>query len=367
MGPMMHIAEINLFQIKLPLKKPYRVSFRTYTEFEPILIEMRDRDGRSGWGEAYIPAGSTTETIESGWSFCREHAGQILGRSEAEARAVLESKVPHAPFAATAMLTALDMLVEHPALEVNTEARIPLLVPVSAKASPQIDEEVERLLETGYRTLKVKVGWDVDEDLKRVGAVQRAVQGRAEITMDANRGYTEEQGKQFASSLDPAGIALFEQPCEADEWQANAAVAKVSTVPLMLDESIRNQADIERAAGVENVKFVKLKLKRVGGIQRAIDAMTVAKRYKLDICLGDGVATDLLCWVEACVSRGFLERAGDMNGFLKPKTTLFKEPLAFDQGSIVLKPGFWPEIDRAAVAAHELRSETFRHQSTTTL
>ncbi|MPZ46925.1 MAG: hypothetical protein GEV05_26805 [Betaproteobacteria bacterium] len=257
------------------------------------------------------------------------------------------------------MRTALDLLSRHPALKVESQTRIPLLVPVASKTEPEIEEEVERLLAAGYRTLKVKVGWQVEDDLKRVTAVQQAARGRAEITMDANRGYQRDDACRFASSLDPAGIALFEQPCEADEWEANAAVAKVSTVPLMLDESIRSVRDIRRAATVDGVKLVKLKLKRVGGIDRALEAMQVAQESNLGVCLGDGVATDLLCWVEACVGRGFLERAGDMNGFLKPRTSLLREPLAFQNGSIVLEPGFWPEIDRAVVKAYQLRSERF--------
>lgn len=355
----MKISEINLYQVKLPLKAPYRVSFRTYTEFEPLLVEMRDADGGSGWGEAYIPAGSTTETAETGWAFCREHAQDLIGRSLADARSLLDAQAARAPFAVTAMMTALDILARHPALEVTQQVRLPLLVPVSAKAWPEIRDEVEQLLETGYRTLKVKVGWEVDDDLARVALVQRASAGRAEITIDANRGYTREQGCRFASRLDPAGIALFEQPCEADEWEANAAVASVSSVPLMLDESIRSLQDIERAATIDGVKLVKLKLKRVGGIDRALQSMLAAESSGLEICLGDGVATDLLCWVEACIGRPHLRRAGDMNGFLKPRNSLLEEPLAFEQGSIVIHPQFRPRIDASVVKAHLLRRERF--------
>lgn len=355
----MKIAQISLYQVSLPLKAPYRVSFRTYTEFEPLLVEMRDDEGRSGWGEAYIPAGSTAETIDSAWAFCREQAALFIGKTVYEARSTLDEKAESAPFAVAAMRTALDLLSRHPALKVEREIRIPLLVPVASKADPEINDEVERLLDVGYRTLKVKVGWNVEDDLARVSAVQRAVHGRAQITIDANRAYTCEQGCQFASSLEPAGIALFEQPCEADEWVANAAVAKVSTVPLMLDESIRSVRDIERAATIEGVKLVKLKLKRLGGIDRALEAMRAAREVGLDVCLGDGVATDLLCWVEACAGRGFLNRAGDMNGFLKPRSSLLKEPLAFENGSVVLKPGYWPEVDPAIINANQIRSERF--------
>lgn len=355
----MKLSEVTLYQVKLPLVNPYRVSFRTYTDLEPILVEMRGDDGGCGWGEAYIPAGSTFETTETGWTFCREHAAKLLGKSTADAKAALDREVPGAPFAATAMITALAMLERHPVLQTSETTRIPVLVPIAGQTKPEIDEEVETLLDSGYGTLKVKVGWDVEDDLERVRRVQEAARGRAAITMDANRGYNREQGCRFASELNPESIALFEQPCGADDWDANAAVAKVSRVPLMLDESIKSTADIERAATVDGVKLIKLKLKRVGGVDRALAAMRRAREVGLDICLGDGVATELLCWVEACVSRGYLRRAGDMNGFLKPRTRLFKEPLAFERGSIVLKPGFWPEVDRDVIDAHLLRRERF--------
>jgi L-alanine-DL-glutamate epimerase-like enolase superfamily enzyme len=203
------------------------------------------------------------------------------------------------------------------------------------------------------------VGWEVDDDLMRVRLEQEALRGRAVLTMDANRGYNLEQGMRFASSLDPEGIVLFEQPCEADEWEANAKVAKVSKVPLMLDESIRNERDIDRAATLQNVKFVKLKLKRVGGVERALQSMAHAKALGLDICLGDGVATEIMCWTEACVSRGFLSKAGDMNGFLKPKARLFANRLPFEGGNIVLKPGYWPEVDRTVLRQHQARESRY--------
>lgn len=355
----MKIVEIRVHQLALPLRAPYRVSFRTYTALEPIVVEMRGDGGETGWGEAYIPPGSTIETPESGWAFCIGQAAQLQGLTAAAAKQALQPHIDSTPFASTAFLTALAMIERHPALTVDREARIPLLVPVASKTRPEIADEIEALLEAGYRTLKVKVGWNVDDDLARVAAVQEALAGRGELTMDANRGYDEEQGCRFASSLDPKGIALFEQPCGADEWEANAAVAKVSTVPLMLDESIRNAGDVARAVAMEGVELVKLKVKRLGGIDRTIATMQRAQGAGLGVCLGDGVATEILCWAEACIGRPFLKHAGDMNGFLKPKVRLFSEPLGFDRGAIVLTPGFWPEIDRAVLKSHTVRTERF--------
>ena len=355
----MRIDEITVHQLSLPLKKPYRVSFRTYTALEPIIVEMCAENGDTGWGEAYIPPGSTFETPESGWAFCTGQSANAVGSTTHAINETIEKLTPTAPFACSAMSLALAMLERHPALRVDQERRFPLLVPVSSKTREEIADEVEALLGMGYRTLKVKVGWDVADDLARVAAVQDALGGRGEITIDANRGYDEAQGCRFASSLDPESIALFEQPCGADAWEANAAVAKVSTVPLMLDESIRTTDDIGRAGRIDGVELIKLKLKRLGGIDPAIAAMQRAREEGLDVCLGDGVATELLCWAEACIGSPYLKRAGDMNGFLKPKARLFREPLRFDRGDLVLKSGFWPEIDRDVLKAHTTRSERY--------
>lgn len=355
----MIIREIVVRQLRLPLTKPYKVSFRTYTEFEPIVVEMIAADGAIGWGEAYVPAGSTRETAESAWQFCCSNAEKLAGRTAAEIADCIDAEVQESPFAACAMLSAVAMVTRHPALMIDRETRVPLLVPVSATEKEAIAAEVEERLEQGYRTFKVKVGWDVDSDLQRVRWVQQALRGRGIITMDANRGYDAAQGARFASELDPKDILLFEQPCEADEWEANSQIARISKVPLMLDESIRGVRDIERAATLPGVRYIKLKLKRIGGVDRAMVAMRRARELGLGICLGDGVATEIMCWVEACVSRGFLAGAGDMNGFLKPKTRLLTNPLPFEGGDIVLRPGYWPEVDRTVLAAHQTRESRY--------
>src|ERR1700757_1238132 len=76
----MKLSEITLRIVRLPLIRPYVLSYRTYTEFEPIIVEVRDDDGRVGWGEGHISPGSSSETREGGWAFCREHAQALAGK-----------------------------------------------------------------------------------------------------------------------------------------------------------------------------------------------------------------------------------------------------------------------------------------------
>jgi len=357
------IADITLHWLKLPLATPYHVSYRVYEDFEPIIVEARDRDGRTGWGEGHISPGYSAETVDSGWAFCRAHGARLPGREVGTAKANIIAAVGDSPTAATALVTALEMLEGSALLAVDAPARLKLLAPFHATAAEDIPAEVEARLEEGFATLKVKVGKDVESDLARVAAVQDAVQraagGRAAIRLDANRGFSRDDGCRFAASLDPAGIELFEQPCAAADWDANAAVARVSTVPVMLDESIYGLDDIERAAGIEGVEFVKLKLKKLGGLERLHAGLKLIRRLGMEPVLGDGVSADIGCWMEACVARDTIANAGEFNGFLKPKVRLFAPPLEFSGGALHLVPGFVPEIDREVMAAHRIVRERF--------
>jgi L-Ala-D/L-Glu epimerase len=355
----MRLQELTLRTVRLPLIRPYVLSYRTFNEFEPIIVEVRDSDGRIGWGEGHISPGSSSETREGGWTFCREHVAAVIGKDTREAKAIISANVSASKVAATALLTAIEMLEGHPLLQIDREVRLPLLTPFNSSAQKDIEQEVERRLDEGFRTFKIKVGKNPADDLARVHTIQRAIAGRGTMRVDANRAFSEADACSFASSLNPSGIELFEQPCLAEDWDANANVAKVSTVPVMLDEPICELADVERASAIPNVGFCKLKLKRFGGLDLLREALDAVSASGMESVLGDGLSSELCCWMEACVARVTIRNAGEFNGFLKPKVRLFADPLRFVEGELVIPPGFQPAIDANVLAAHEIACERF--------
>jgi L-alanine-DL-glutamate epimerase-like enolase superfamily enzyme len=362
----MILHEIVLRIIRLPLIRPYQLSYRTFTEFEPIIVEMRSVDGHIGWGEGHISPGSSSETREGGWTFCREHAGKILGKDMRDAKDIVTAAMSSSKVAATALLTAMEMLEDHALLQVNNESHLPLLTPFNSSNPRDIEEEVERRLAEGFRTFKIKVGKEAKADLTRVATIQKAIGGRATMRIDANRAYGEVDACYFAANLDPAGIELFEQPCRAEDWDANTHVAKVSTVPLMLDEPICGLDDIDRAGEIEGIAFCKLKLKRFGGLDLLREALMRVRERGMEPVLGDGLSCEIGCWMEACVAVTTIRNAGEFNGFLKPKTRLFNEPLIFAAGELILPRNFIPSVDRDILKAHEIAVERFAHRSVAT-
>src|SRR5579871_556394 len=195
------VHEIVLRRVRLPLIAPYRLSYRTFTEFEPIIVQVRSRAGAEGWGEGHISPGSSSETREGGWEFCRAMAGAIAGRDSRDAEAIVATRLQESKVAGSAIISAIEMMENHPALSLDSATEFPLVAAFQAAEPGHIEDQAETLLAQGYRTFKVKVGNDVPSDLARVSRIQAAVSGRAFIRIDANRGYSQTDAIRFATQL----------------------------------------------------------------------------------------------------------------------------------------------------------------------
>jgi L-Ala-D/L-Glu epimerase len=343
------ITRITLRRMELPLVRPYRLSYRTFEVFEPYLVEIEDDDGRSGFGDGHISPGSSAEGRAGGWNFLSETCRGAIGRDSEEVRAATLEKAPRSKVAATALVSAIEVMTNHPLLAVDAPSILPLLAPVNPSEPAAIRAEIDAGIAAGFRTFKVKVGKDVEADLDRVRAVQTAAEGRATLRLDANRAFDRDDATRFAERLDPEGIELFEQPCDADDWAANAAVAAISPVPLMLDEPISTRDDIARAGALPGVGFCKLKLKRFVSLDALHEGLEAVRAHGMEPVLGDGLGSEVHGWLEACAARRTIRNAGEFNGFLKPKSRLFADPLCFEDGAIHLAAGWRPRLDRDAV------------------
>jgi L-alanine-DL-glutamate epimerase-like enolase superfamily enzyme len=359
----MDLERIAVYRLRIPLLVPYRLAFGPVDCFDTIIAEVFDRDGRAGFGEATILTGYTDETIDDSWNAAQQFAATLaanpaISDPESAQREIASLGVKF-PFTATAFGTALEMLGGSELLNVPARVGVPLVGLLNAKDEEAMHPEVRQLLDAGYRTLKVKIGFDAAKDILLVKAAQRVVNGRAGIRLDANQGYTADQGVTFVKALDPAGIELFEQPCAAGDWDSHLAVSRVSPVPMMLDESIYGLADIEKAAALNAAAYIKVKLMKLVTLDALARAIERIKALGMKPVLGNGVACDPGCWMEACIAARTIDNAGEMNGFLKARTPLLKDRLEFRGGAIMLQPGFCPRLDVEGIKEHLVDSAVF--------
>ncbi|MCD6041281.1 MAG: O-succinylbenzoate-CoA synthase, partial [Burkholderiales bacterium] len=88
---MTRIAAIRLTRLRIPLKVPYRLSFRPVEHFDTIVVESEAQDGAVGLGEATVLTGYTEETIEGSWTKAGEIAARLKRLDTREAKSVLAS------------------------------------------------------------------------------------------------------------------------------------------------------------------------------------------------------------------------------------------------------------------------------------
>ncbi|MDH5748165.1 MAG: hypothetical protein OEY85_02535 [Rhodospirillales bacterium] len=355
----MIVERLTLTLLRMPLTVPYKLSLGAVEAFDTILIRADANGGKWGYGEATILTGYTSETIMDSWRISGDIGTAIIGMDSREAKRILADHHRTTPFTASAFASALEMMEDHPLLHVEKRTTVPLLAILNATDESGIETEIERALTAGYGTFKIKVGFDAGADLERVRFIQKTLKGRALIRLDGNQGYRRDDACRFASGLDANGIELLEQPCDADDWDAAVAVARVAAVPMMLDESIYGLEDIRRAADLGAARFVKLKLMKAGGLEQLADGLNLIRDLGMTPVLGNGVAADVGCWMEACIARKHIGNAGEMNGFLKPRTPLFSQPMAVANGCMVLEPGNAPELDEEVLASYTLDSLSF--------
>ena len=345
------IDRITLHRLRVPLTVPYRLAFGPVEAFDTVLVEIVTSDGATGFGEATILTGYTDETIDDSWRVACELAA-ALRAERGDGMARIHGIGAKFPFTATAFGTALEMAAKSPLLALEQPAEVPLVGLLNAKDprdEAAMSAELDRLLAAGFRTIKVKVGFAIDDDIALVGAFQKVVRGRALIRIDANQAYTADEGIRFMRALDPADIELFEQPCAAGDWDAHLAVARVAPVAMMLDESIYGMPDIERAAELKAATYIKLKLMKLVTLEALASGIDRIRALGMKPVLSNGVACDPGCWMEGCIAARQIDNAGEMNGWLKARGPLFREPLGFANGAMQIPASWTPELDPEAL------------------
>ena len=359
-GMPMNIEKVSLFRLKIPLKRPYKIATAEMKAFDCV-IALLQAEHLEGLGEAMADIqGYFWETPEGVWQFAREKGQKILGLSVASAHQFISPFAKDQPCAATPFLTAIEVLSSAPALTPPSETRpVPLVGILQATEGKDIEREVQGFISQGYGTLKIKVGFHIDEDIRKVRMAQEAIRGKALIRLDANQGYTFLQAKKLVQNIEPQGIEFLEQPFEEKEWDSMAALAKLSPIPLGLDESIYGIESLEKTVRLSCARFVKFKIMKMGSANALARAIETAKKLGLEVILGNGAAGEISCYHEALISSKMLHRAGEMNGFLKQKESILSRELTTRAGEFILEPDFSLKFDPAKIDRFAVDRVTF--------
>ena len=344
--------QAEAWRLHLPLKEPYYNALGPLPYFDCIVLKLSTSDGQIGWGEACPVTGYSPESPDEGWDFVRAALVELRRRPLAEALAYAQAHHQRFPFVASAIAEAVSRHArDHLLTPVDRPTKVELAGTVNSLSIEDACQRAVALCDSGYRTLKVKVGYEPDADVARVNAISDAVQGRARLRVDANQGYNEDAALRFACGARGDAIEFFEQPLPADAWEGLARVTARSPLPVMLDESIYASADIERAAREVGARAVKVKMSKAGGPAGLKEQVDTARSLGLEVVVGNGVASDLGCLHETlCFVHLGLDTAAEFNGFLKLTSPLLDATLSFTAPHVRLDPGPLSQPSQRALA-----------------
>lgn len=350
------IEKIRVYQLSLPLKQPYHLSFRELRHFDTFIAVIH-RNGRSGAGEATPLPGYSSEDAGQVWSFACEMGPRLVGRDAEEVKELLNPYVQNVPFAVTPFLTALEGLEDQNGMTFHDVELVGIL---STDHHDRIVREFPEIISRGFSTVKVKVGKNVDADIAKINLIQSLRPEGVKIRIDANQGYDFDQAAKFVRNVEPEGIELFEQPFPKGVWDEMKRLSEISPIPLMLDESINTGEDLARTIRLKCASYVKFKLMKAGSLSNLARLVKSARESGLGVVLGNGVAGEIGCFHEAvAAARVGLANAGEMNGFLKIRESLLLRPLGFEAGRIKGGAGFVPEPDNERLKKYLVREASW--------
>ena len=137
----------------------------------------------------------------------------------------------------------------------------------------------------GIKILKLKLGSPagIEADQAMVTAIHQATP-ETKLTVDANAGWSFEDAVYMSQWLFKQGVEYIEQPLPVAQDHQLSALSQASPLPIFVDESCFNSADIPRLAG--SVAGVNLKIMKTGGLSEAIRTIQIAQVYGLKVMFG---------------------------------------------------------------------------------
>jgi o-succinylbenzoate synthase len=288
-----HLSQIRLHWVQVPLHEPFKISNGEVSVKDAILVELQGADGNTGWGEASPMGGSfySAETPDSTWEFLRSKAVPgLLGRPLPEASQCFDwlSEFPGEPFAKAGVEGAVwDFWANQssvPLYEMMGGSRRPVASGAAIGLMPTTNEllsRVDTFLRQGYRRIKIKIMPGHDVELVR--AVRKRF-GNIPLMVDANAAYRLEDAAIF-EELDSYGLMMFEQPLARKALAEHAELQRRLRTPICIDESAEDLESIATAIRLGSAKIINIKVQRMGGLAPAKQAHDAA------------LAAGIPCWM----------------------------------------------------------------------
>ncbi|MFQ4150070.1 L-fuconate dehydratase [Arthrobacter sp. LAPM80] len=151
------------------------------------------------------------------------------------------------------------------------------------------DEKLTRLaheaVADGFKQIKLKVGADLQDDVRRLRAARTAVGPDIKIAVDANQRWDVGQAIEWMSHLAEFDIAWIEEPTSPDDILGHAAIARgVAPIPVATGEHVQNRVVFKQMLQAESLQVLQIDAARVAGVNENVAILLLAAKFGVRVC-----------------------------------------------------------------------------------
>jgi L-fuconate dehydratase len=151
------------------------------------------------------------------------------------------------------------------------------------------DEKLRRLcqqaVDAGYRHVKLKVGADLDEDIRRLSIAREVIGPDAALMIDANQVWDVPQAIEWVNALAQFNPLWIEEPTSPDDILGHAAIRKaVAPIGVASGEHGMNRVLFKQMFQAEALDFCQLDSARLGSVNEILAVYLMAKKFDVPVC-----------------------------------------------------------------------------------
>jgi L-fuconate dehydratase len=144
---------------------------------------------------------------------------------------------------------------------------------------------VGEALDDGFMHIKLKVGADLDDDLRRC-AIARDAMGRGPTLMiDANQVWDVGTAIDWVQRLAPYDIGWIEEPTSPDDILGHAAIARaVAPIAVATGEHCQNRVMFKQFMQAGGMGVCQIDACRLGGVNEVVAVLLLAAKFGVPVC-----------------------------------------------------------------------------------
>ncbi|WP_343517917.1 L-fuconate dehydratase [Sphingomonas sp.] len=151
------------------------------------------------------------------------------------------------------------------------------------------DDKLRRLakaaVDAGFRHVKLKVGRDLEDDIRRLRIAREAVGPDVALMIDANQIWDVDQAIEWVNALAFAEPWFIEEPTSPDDVLGHRAIrAGVAPIKVATGEMCQNRVLFKQFMMAGAIDVVQIDACRLGGVNEILAVLLMAAKYDLPVC-----------------------------------------------------------------------------------